>query len=212
LYELTVEGNHESEVTQAVVTENDTTTINLYSIPLLTSLRDESALWIDDSIPGSKQYPMAISDAYATGWIWVSSNPSPVSGNIAHQSAVASGLHGYNFGRTDEALRIVDQKNFVTWMYIDPVNTPREVMFSLSDRTATGEQRWYRFYWGENLINITGSGLTTYYHYMGELPPSGTWYKVSINLKDYHIEGSFINGIDFLSYDGRVTWDATGLE
>ncbi len=51
-----------------------------------------TTVWVDDAAPAG-----ATLAGTGEGWSWVSSNPAPFSGALAHQSALLSGLHQHYF-------------------------------------------------------------------------------------------------------------------
>src|SRR5262249_20358629 len=50
------------------------------------------AVWVDDVVPAG-----ATAGGASESWSWVSSNPAPFSGALAHQSALVAGLHQHYF-------------------------------------------------------------------------------------------------------------------
>ena len=48
-------------------------------------------VWVEDAVPAGATI------TGTEGWNWVSSNPVPYSGALAHQSALASGMHQHYF-------------------------------------------------------------------------------------------------------------------
>ncbi len=79
-------GSHSIVATYAGDAANLSSTSNT-----VTQVVDNSGgadvVWIDDALPSGAQAAAGQSD----GWTWVSSNPAPYSGSVAHQSALGSG-------------------------------------------------------------------------------------------------------------------------
>ncbi len=112
----------------------------------------KSSPWVQDAVPaGATQ----VSDGVDT-WNWVSSNPAPYSGALAHQSALAAGFHQHYFygASTTQVVNVGD--TLFTYVYLDPANPPSEVMLQWSDGT------WeHRAYWGANIIPFGTDGTAS---------------------------------------------------
>ena len=159
-----------------------------------------SPAWMEDALPAGA---MSWSDG-GDGWTWVNSNPTPLSGNYAHQSAVAAGFHQHYFALATDTLALNVGDVLFTYVYLDPVNPPSELMLQFNDGS------WeHRAYWGANLIPF-GTDGTVSRRYMGALPPAGTWVRLSIPAAQVGLEGRSVNGMSFSLYGGRVTWDLVG--
>src|SRR5262249_35033751 len=59
-------------------------------------------VWVDDSLPSGATSGSDGGDS----WNWVSSNPSPFAGSLAHQSSLSSGLHQHYFYSASQTLPI----------------------------------------------------------------------------------------------------------
>ena len=138
------------------------------------------------------------------GWKWVSSNPAPYSGSLAHQSALVAGMHQHYFYNATTTLPVGVGDTLFAYVYLDPANPPREVMLQWNDGT------WeHRAYWGENPIPW-GTDGTVSRRYMGALPAMGQWVRLEVPAAQVGLEGRTLNGMAFTLYDGRATWDAAG--
>ena len=156
-------------------------------------------VWSDDIVP-----PGAVAVGDLDGWNWVSANPSPYSGVRAHQSALLAGTHQHYFEGATSTLPIAVGDALFAYVYLDPVNPPSEVM--LQWKAGTWE---HRAYWGANLIPFGADG-TASRRYMGPLPATGQWVRLSVPAKQVGLEGSTVDGMAFTLYDGRATWDYVG--
>src|SRR5262249_1985836 len=78
--------------------------------------------WVDDSGPNGG---VTASDG-GDSWNWVSSNPSPFSGSVAHQSALAPGLHEHYFQNATKTLAVGTGDILYAYIYLDPANPPSE--------------------------------------------------------------------------------------
>jgi hypothetical protein len=157
---------------------------------------EEEFVWVDDAVPAGA-VPMPEND----GWIWVSSDPAPVVGALAHQSPIRAGLHSHYFHGASRTLPVNAGDVLFGWVYLDPANPPRSLMFQWR---AAGS--WdHRAYWGEDLLNW---GVRTR---IGDLPPAGQWVRLEIPAEDVGLAGKAVDGMSFVLYDGRATYDAAGV-
>jgi len=158
--------------------------------------------WVDDSIPAGGQQGTIGGDS----WNWISSNPSPFSGNAAHQTALASGLHEHLFQGASSTLSVGTGDVLYAYIYLDPANPPSEVMLSWN----TGSSWEHRAYWGANLITY-GTNDTASRRYIGPLPAAGQWVQLQVPASQVGLENTTVSGMSFSLYNGRATWDAAGV-
>ncbi len=157
-------------------------------------------VWIEDAIPAG-----AGINAGGEGWNWVSGSPAPYSGSNAHQSANAAGLHEHSFAWAGAALNVAAGDTLFTYVYLDPASPPSEIMLSF------GSDNWeHRAYWGANKISY-GTDGTASRRYMGALPPAGQWVRLEVPASKVNLEGHKVTMMGFSTFDGRATWDKTGL-
>jgi YD repeat-containing protein len=156
-------------------------------------------VWVDDAVP---------SGATTTGdysWNWMSASPAPFSGTLAHQSTIAAGMHQHLFSGATAKLQINEGESLFAYVYIDPENTPSEIMLQWSDGTS-----WdHRAYWGANNI-VAGTDGTDSRRYIGPLPATGQWVRLNITANQVGLEGRLVSGMSFAQYGGRATWDRAG--
>jgi hypothetical protein len=155
-------------------------------------------VWVEDAVPAG---------AVATGdepWNWVSANPTPFSGGLAHQSSLVGGIHQHYFFGTADTLPIVVGDRLFAYVYLDPANPPNEVMLQWNDGT------WeHRAYWGANLIPWGVDG-TNSRRFMGALPTPGQWVRLEVPANMLGLEGSVVTGAAFTLNGGLATWDRSG--
>ena len=158
-------------------------------------------VWVDDDVPGGAVAGGSGGDA----WTWVTTNPAPVSGARAHQSALATGVHEHFFGGVTAPLHLEGGDTLLAYVYLDPANPPRELMLSWFSGN------WeHRAYWGENLITY-GTDRTASRFPMGALPPAGQWIRLEVPANAVGFTAAAdITGMSFSLYDGRATWDRAG--
>jgi hypothetical protein len=159
-----------------------------------------NVVWVEDNVPNGGQM---FSDGGDT-WNWVSSNPTPFSGSLAHQSAVAAGVHEHYFDWANATLEVDTNDTLYCYVYLDPANVPSEIMLHWNDGSSE-----HRAYWGANLITY-GSDGTPGRRYMGALPAAGQWVKLQVPASQVGLEGSTLKGMTYSCYGGRATWDCAG--
>ena len=99
----------------------------------------QNPAWVEDAVPVGA----AIVGNGGDNWTWVSSNPSPYSGALAHQSAIASGFHQHYFQGASATLAVDVGDTLFAYVYLDPANPPSELMLQWNDGS------WeHRAYWG----------------------------------------------------------------
>ena len=167
---------------------------------LLTIIDNDSndVGWIDDELPAG-----AIPGG---NWNWVSTGPTPYSGGLAHQSTLAAGFHQHFFTNAAVPLQVQTGDTLYAYVYLDPDNPPSELMVSW----YTGGSWVHNAYWGADLINVGING-TNSRRYMGPLPPTGEWVRLEVPASAVGLEGAAITGMAFSLFDGRATWDTTGV-
>ena len=157
-----------------------------------------TTVWVEDALPAG---------AIAGGsepFVWVAGNPAPYSGSLAHQSTIATGLHQHTFANATTTFAVGTGDRLFTYVYLDPANPPREVMLEFNDGT------WeHRAYWGANLIPLPVKDGPAH-RYMGPLPALGQWVRLEVAASLLGLEGRTLNGVSYVLYDGRATWDRTG--
>ena len=137
-------------------------------------------------------------------WNWVSSNPAPFSGSMAHQSNIVSGLHQHYFYGATATLNVNAGDKLTAYVYLDPSNMPSQIMLQWNDGS------WeHRAYWGANNLPW-GTDGTNSRRYMGPLPAAGTWVKLEVPASLVGLEGHTLNGMAFSMWGGRATWDRAG--
>jgi len=138
-------------------------------------------------------------------WAWVSSNPAPFSGTLAHQSRVASGEHQHFFFNASATLDVTVGDTLFVYVYLDPANPPSEVMLQWHDGT-----NWeHRAYWGANQIPWGTNGSASR-RSMGTLPAAGQWVRLEVPAALVGMEGRTLKGMAYTLYNGRATWDRAG--
>jgi hypothetical protein len=184
--------------------------INFASVTTDQLGRDFSAqaqvktVWIEDALPTG-----ASSFGLGESWSWQSADPAAYSGSVAHRSAIAAGIHHHGFQGATETLTVVSGDTLITYVYLDPANLPR----SLAVHFKTTQGDWYRGYWGENLPhpNWGVTSGTPQWMPMGALPSAGQWVRLEVTASLLGLEGKALEGMAFSLYDGRATWDHTGV-
>jgi RHS repeat-associated protein len=157
-------------------------------------------VWMDDALPAG-----AVGYNGGEDWNWVGPSPNPQSGTVSHQSNVASGFHQHYFWGATQTLQVNAGDKLYAYVYLDPANTPSEVMLQWNDGAG-----WeHRAYWGANIIQA-GTDGTDSRRYMGPLPATGGWVKLEVPASVVGLEGKTLNGMAFTLYGGRANWDKAG--
>jgi DNA-binding beta-propeller fold protein YncE len=154
-------------------------------------------VWLDDAVPtGATQ---------VGAWNFVSADPTPFSGLLAHQSPLAAGFSQHFFYNATDQLAISAGDTLFAYVYLDPANPPSELMLQWYQAGS-----WqHRAYWGGNFINL-GTDGTPSRSYMGPLPPAGGWVRLEVPASAVGLEGTIATGMAFTIYGGRATWDYAG--
>jgi hypothetical protein len=159
-----------------------------------------TTFWVDDATPVGAQL---FSDG-GDSWNWVTNNPAPFSGTLAHKSNLQAGEHQHFFLSTNSAFTINPGDILVTYVYLDPANPPSEVMLQWNDGS------WqHRAFWGDDKVDIGTTGTASRLH-MGPLPATGKWVRLEVPARLVNLENRPLVGIAFTLFDGQATWDASG--
>ena len=165
-----------------------------------TAAVNTATVWVEDAPPAG-----AALGGNGEGWNWVSSNPAPFSGTLAHQSAIVAGVHEHYFYNATTTLPVAVGDTLFTYVYLDPANPPTEVMLQWYDGS------WeHRAYWGANAITNWGVDGTVSRRNMGALPATGQWVRLNVPASQVGLEGRTLLGMSFATFGGRVTWDYVG--
>lgn len=157
-------------------------------------------VWVDDALPEG-----AAARGDGEGWSWVRLHPEPISGKLAHQSALATGMHQHYFDGAKAPLPVAVGDRLFAHVYLDPAHPSREVMLQWHDGTS-----WeHRVYWGENRIDW-GIDDSASRRRIGPLPPTGQWVRLEVPAALVELEGKTVSGMAFSLWDGKATWDRAG--
>src|SRR5262245_1669008 len=161
-------------------------------------------IWADDALPAGAIWATD-GGVNSEGWSWVGYSPSPHSGAVSSQSAIAPVLHQHWFSGASQTLQVNAGDKLYAYVYLDPANTPSEVMLQWYENGS-----WdHRAYWGANNISW-GTDGTESRRYMGPLPAAGGWVKLEVPALAVGLEGKTLNGMAFTLYGGRAWWDKAG--
>ncbi len=178
----------------------NTVSVTVNNVAAPTNSTETATVWVDNAVPAGASSGSEGGDT----WSWVSSNPAPYSGAVAHQSAIATGLHQHYFDWATATLTVNAGDKLFTYIYLDPANTPSEVMLQWNDGS------WeHRAYWGANTITSGVNGTASRY-YAGALPAAGQWVRLEVPASAVGLEGKTVRGMAFTLYGGRATWDYAG--
>jgi hypothetical protein len=167
------------------------------------SANSPNIIWVEDSLPAGAVPGSDGGDV----WNWVSHNPTPYSGLLAQQSAIAAGEHQVYFDGATATLTVETNVVLYAWIYLDPANMPSEAMLQWDDQLGSWE---HRAYWGANLLTYGVDGTASRTN-MGALPAAGRWAQLTVPASLVNLAGSTVNGLAFTLYGGRATWDCAGV-
>ena len=168
---------------------------------VVSNASSSATVWVDDAVPSGAWTGADGGDS----WQWVSGNPAPYSGTLAHESSLGAGIHYHYFAEAAARLTVSAGDSLFIEVFLDPSNAPRELMLQWFD----GASWSHAAYWGENLIPW-GSDGTASQRSMGPLPGTGQWVRLEVPASAVDLEGRSLSGMNFILYDGRATWDHAG--
>lgn len=161
-------------------------------------------VWMEDDPPTTKQ-------VYPSGtWNTLTSTtfPRQVSGSKAFQTDIHTSIapdgYAYFFEGASQQLTINTGDTLFAYVYIDPVNTPSEIMLQWKNGSWS-----HRAYWGQTIINW-GTDGTASSRRIGDLPPTGKWVRLEVPANVVGLEGSSINGFSVALTNGRIAFDRAG--
>jgi hypothetical protein len=158
-------------------------------------------VWVEDSVPAG-----GVQTVDNDSWSWINTNPSPVSGNLSHQSSLVAGMHQHYFTWATNTLSVNAGEKLIAYVYIDPANPPSEVML----QWCSNQEGWnHRAYWGANQIAWGTDGTTTLFN-KGPLPVAGQWVRLEVPASQVGLEGKTLHGMAFTLFGGRANWDRAG--
>src|SRR6267143_3254723 len=144
------------------------------------------SIWVEDATPAG-----ATLEGTGEGWNWIASNPTPFSGNLAHQSNVVGGVHQHYFYGATETLAVNVGNTLIAYVYLDPASPPTEIMLQWNDGSWS-----HRAYWGANNIGF-GTDGTDSRRFIGALPALGQWVRLDVPASSVGLEGHVLNGLAF---------------
>src|SRR5205085_2218428 len=108
-------------------------------------------------------------------WNFVTKPDHPVKSGSRSVKGSSSGVTQQLFEGARPGLKVGEGDTLFAYVYIDPVDPPKEIMLQWHSRD------WdHRAYWGENLI-AWGSDETGERRHMGPLPKTGKWVRLEVD-------------------------------
>ena len=162
---------------------------------------NDENIWVEDSTPaGAVLYG-------PWNWTGPSSSPAPFSGTAAHQSALTAGIHQHYFDSATQTMSVGVGDRLFSYIYLDPVNPPTQVMLQWNDGT------WeHRAYWAASPPSAMPWGVegTNSRRYVGTLPAVGGWVRLEVAASQVGLEGRTVHGMAYTLFNGKATWDRAG--
>src|SRR5262249_14195886 len=171
-----------------------------YTAGTTTPTTTTETIWVEDAPPAG-----GILAGDGEGWNWVSANPAPFSGALAHQSGLVSGMHQHYFYNASATLAVGTGETLFAYVFLDAANPPSEVMLQWWD----GSSFEHRAYWGADSRTCGVEG-TASRRFMGALPAVGQWVRLGGPASLVGLEGRVLSGMAFTLFNGRATWDRAG--
>jgi len=173
--------------------------------------------WFDDTTPlGAYLYGNSESWSWHTSWHdgtgWGGGTVYPRSGTKIHVSAnVANAAHQHYFERSVEVMRPGTGDVLYAYINLDPTYPPSEVVLQFYVMESNGSYSWeHRAYWGANNITSWGTDGTVSRYYMGPLPATNQWVRLTVPASVVGVEGKVVEGVACALYSGRAAWDSVG--
>jgi hypothetical protein len=154
----------------------------------------KETLWINGSLPESSETEGP--------WLW--DKEKKQEDVIAHTSTAFEGIKGHSF-RTDKGIELGRDSKIIQYVFLDSKNEPSGIMI----RLFLTEEDPITVYWegDEEAFVDTEEYITAWY--IAPLPETGEWVKLEIDLKELDVTGGRLEGMDFISADGRSWWGKT---
>jgi mono/diheme cytochrome c family protein len=165
-------------------------------------VRRADFVWIDDAPP-----PGASPQGDGP-WEFVAAPEHPVQSGRSSLRITAQGLKQRFFDGTSQKLKIGEGDVLFAYVFLDPVQPPKEVMLQWHTKGAWS----HRAYWGENVIDWGKDGTPERLR-IGDRPVTGKWVRLEVEASKLGLKpGDQIDGWAFTQHDGTVYWDRAGLE
>jgi hypothetical protein len=150
-------------------------------------------VWIDGILPATS--------SVAGGWLW--DDKVLQDGVISHTNIQYKGIQSHSF-KASTPLKINSDSKIIQYLFLDAQSSPSGIMLKL----FLNNQELSAYWEGEKEAFVD---LDEYLQalYMGLLPSAGEWIKLEIDIKGFGIEQSELEGVDFISRDGKVWWGKT---
>ncbi len=157
-------------------------------------------IWVEETAPPAK------ATSGTTPWQFAKA-PLPVFSGHTSQVRTAIGLSQHYFEGAERPVKISDGDLFFAYVYLDPVNPPKEIMLQWHDGSSWN----HRAYWGSNSI-AWGDDKSPSRLHKGSLPKPGEWTRLEVKANEVGFSsGTMVNGWAFTQFDGTVYWDHSGI-
>lgn len=123
-----------------------------------------------------------------------------------HYDTLTEGTHQHFFDSAATPFTIGSADSLFCWVYLDPVDPPREIMLQWRLPNGSWEQRAF---WGWNLINWGTTGENSRRR-IGDLPQPGRWHRLEVPAISIGLAGASLNGMAFTQFGGIAVFGAAG--
>ena len=158
-------------------------------------------VWVDDAVPDGATVAADGGDS----WTWINSNPTPYSGSLAHQSALAGGRASALLLQRDGNPDGCDWRHLVCVRVPGPGESAErgDAAVERRDLGASGLLGCEPALAGVRTARVSR-------RYMGALPAAGQWVRLAVAAALVGLEGRTLNGMAYTLYGGRASWDYAG--
>ncbi len=163
-----------------------------------------TSVHVDDALPTG-----AVPHSGGEIWSWSSYDVSafgfPVSGSLAHESTLLSGIHQHFFDSATSQFSPNSGDFLIQYVDVPGNEYPAELMLQFHDVNGGGWE--HRAYWGANIIPWGTDGSSSRLH-IGDLPaPPGRWLMFIVRADDVGTAGRTLDGLAYTLYGGMASWD-----
>jgi Protein of unknown function (DUF1549)/Protein of unknown function (DUF1553) len=142
--------------------------------------------------------------AGASSWNWTDAIAGVPVGKRAHTQTTDPLTEASHNVTGLPSLTVAGRDRLVTWVYLDPARTPKEI--TVEWRAGDWE---HRAYWS----NSTEIGDPAERRWMGPLPKAGEWVRLEVPAGEVDLdEDTPVTGWSFVVNDGTASWSGASVE
>ena len=174
----------------------------------IASAEPTERFWLDDVLPaGVKTWK----NDDGKPWPWTTTATGGTAPNSGRRcwTTTYPGTGQYIISEAQPLLHVSPGDEIGAWVYLDPKNPPKAVMFQWFSK----QKGWmHRAYWGTgDLPWDKDKENTPARQRIGDLPTPGVWTKLKVPASAVDLEGLDVAGWAFSQHGGSLSWDSAGL-